>query len=111
MIRGRRGSGSGSPSHRRRLGAWPTERRVRVACGLAGVGRGRAAAAVQQIQLDSLDSPSRGGLGVGRPGPAGPYSELSSRTVALMMTEYKLYSYHHIKSILSVDSLLELEFV
>jgi hypothetical protein len=108
MIRRR---GSGSPS--RRLGAWPTERRVRVACGLAGVGRagGRAAAAVQQIQLDSLDSPSRGGLGVGRPGPAGPYSELSSRTVALMMTEYKLYSYHHIKSILSVDSLLELEFV
>ena len=66
MIRRR---GSGSPS--RRLGAWPTERRVRVACGLAGVGRGRAAAAVQQIQLDSLDSgsPSRGGLGVGRPGP------------------------------------------
>ena len=65
MIRGRRGSGSPS----RRLGAWPTERRVRVACGLAGVGRGRAAAAVQQIQLDCLDSPSRGGLGVGRPGP------------------------------------------
>ena len=93
MIRGRRGSGS-PPS--RRLGAWPTERRVRVACGLAGVGRGRAAAAVQQIQLDSLDSgsPSRGGLGVGR--PAGPYSELSIRTVDLMMTEYKLYSYYHI---------------